>query len=74
MPILVENSPGTHTRPHPPSHDCSQEHSLDHWLEVYWMVEEDYLFSGDTLNGPNGPVMKKPIRSAVHHHKSALHR
>ena len=27
------------------SYDSSTECSLDHWLEVYWLVEEDYLFA-----------------------------
>lgn len=76
MSTLVEVTPRPHEKPHPLSHDCSHEHSLDHWLAVYWMVEEDYLFSQDTLNvpHPDAPHSKKPTRSAVHHHKSALRR
>jgi hypothetical protein len=25
--------------------DSGSECSLDHWLEVYWLVEEDYAFA-----------------------------
>lgn len=76
MPTLLEDAPHIQEKPRPLSHDCSHEHSLDHWLEVYWMVEEDYLFSEDTLNAPHPdePHLKKPIKSAGHHHKSALRR
>jgi hypothetical protein len=34
-------------KPHPCSYDSSDECSLDHWLEVYWLVEEEYLFAKD---------------------------
>jgi hypothetical protein len=27
------------------SHDSSEECSLNHWLEVYWLVEEEYWFA-----------------------------
>jgi hypothetical protein len=27
------------------SYDSSAECSLDHWLEVYWLVEEEYIFA-----------------------------
>lgn len=76
MPALIEDSPRVHSKPRPLSHDCSHEHSLEHWLDVYWMVEEDYLFSGDTLNTPHSddPHPKKPAKSAAHHHRSALPR
>jgi hypothetical protein len=29
----------------PASYDSSYECSLDHWLEVYWLVEEEYIFA-----------------------------
>ena len=32
-------------KPHPSSHDSGSECSLDHWLEVYWLVEEEYAFA-----------------------------
>jgi hypothetical protein len=49
MPTLLENAPQIQERqrPDPRSHDCSHEHSLEHWLEVYWLVEEEYLFAQD---------------------------
>ena len=36
-------------RPELNSFDSGNECSLDHWLEVYWLVEEDFAFakSGD---------------------------
>jgi hypothetical protein len=75
MPTLLEDVPRVGERPRPLSHDSSQEHSLDHWLEVYWMVEEDYLFSGmDQEHDTGGTIPKRPAKSAAHHHKSALHR
>jgi hypothetical protein len=30
--------------------DSSNECSLDHWLEVYWLVEEEYAFAKDTAS------------------------
>ena len=32
-------------RPELISYDSSHECSLDHWLEVYWLVEEEYRFA-----------------------------
>ncbi len=32
-------------RPELVSYDSSHECSLDHWLEVYWLVEEEYQFA-----------------------------
>jgi hypothetical protein len=32
-------------RPELISYDSSLECSLDHWLEVYWLVEEEYRFA-----------------------------
>jgi hypothetical protein len=32
-------------RPELISYDSSNECSLDHWLEVYWLVEEEYRFA-----------------------------
>ena len=31
-----------HNKPIVLSHDSSSECSLEHWLEVYWLVEEEY--------------------------------
>jgi hypothetical protein len=28
--------------------DSGNECSLDHWLEVYWLVEEEYVFAKDS--------------------------
>ena len=28
--------------------DSSNECSLDHWLEVYWLVEDEFVFAKDT--------------------------
>ncbi len=46
--------PHTHPqeKPHPASHDSSSECSLDHWLEVYWLVEEEYQFGKDADSEP----------------------
>lgn len=77
MPTLPQHAPHTQERPHPTSHDCGQEHSLDHWLEVYWLVEEDYLFAKDADREPHagGTEMKSaPAKSAAHHHRSAPRR
>lgn len=30
--------------------DSSNECSLDHWLEVYWLVEEEFAFAKDTAS------------------------
>jgi len=50
-------------RPHPLSYDSGQEHSLDHWLEVYWLVEEDYLFAKDADSEPH-TVESRPHKLA----------
>lgn len=36
------------SRPEILSYDCGDECSLDHWLEVYWLVEEEFEFARDT--------------------------
>jgi hypothetical protein len=72
MPTLLEHEPHIQERPHPSSHDCGQEHSLDHWLEVYWLVEEDYLFAQDADSEPHAPVTETrqhSPKSAVRHRK-----
>lgn len=38
----------TVSRPEILSYDCGDECSLDHWLEVYWLVEEEFEFARDT--------------------------
>jgi hypothetical protein len=38
----------TEEKPHPKSYDSSDECSLDHWLEVYWLVAEEYKFAKAT--------------------------
>jgi len=53
MPAVSDPIPHQQERPHPVSHDSGQEHSLDHWLEVYWLVEEDYLFAKDVDPEPH---------------------
>ncbi len=77
MPTVLEHEPHVQEKPQPLSHDCGQEHSLDHWLEVYWLVEEDYLFARDAdreahVDGTD--AKKHPAKSAAHHHRSALRR
>jgi len=72
MPTLIEHAPTIQEKPHPASHDCLQEHSLDHWLEVYWLVEEDYLFARDADREPHAhgtPTKKHSPKSAAHHHR-----
>ena len=75
MPTLLEqaeHTPHIQKRPHPSSHDCGPEHSLDHWLEVYWLVEEDYLFAKDADHEPHANPThtgKLPAKSAAHHHR-----
>ncbi len=34
--------------PKPASYDCGEECSLNHWLEVYWLVEDAYEFARNT--------------------------
>ncbi len=77
MPTVLESALHIQEKPHPSSHDCSDEHSLDHWLEVYWLVEEDYLFAKDADHEPHAEgtnTKKHPSKSAAHHHRSALRR
>jgi len=40
------------SRPEILSYDCGDECSLDHWLEVYWLVEEEFEFARDTDREP----------------------
>jgi hypothetical protein len=61
MPTSLEPVLPLQQRPHPSSHDSGNEHSLDHWLEVYWLVEEDYLFAKDTDAEPH-TVESRPHR------------
>lgn len=68
----LEHAPLTPEKPHPLSHDCSQEHSLDHWLEVHWLVEEDYLFAKDADQEPHadsGETTKHAAKSAARRHR-----
>lgn len=77
MPTLLEHAPQIQQKPHPSSHDCGPEHSLDHWLEVHWLVEEDYLFARDVDSEPHAghaETKKHPPKSAAHHHRSAPRR
>lgn len=34
-----------HEKPIVLSHDSGPECSLEHWLEVYWLVEEEYTLA-----------------------------
>jgi hypothetical protein len=52
-----------HEKPHPKSLDSGHEHSLDHWLEVYWLVEEDYAFAKDNDSEPH--ASDSPIHQAA---------
>lgn len=83
MPTFLDPVLHPQERPHPLSHDSGQEHSLDHWLEVYWLVEEDYLFAKDVDPEPHtveSRPHKQPAKSehsaknAAHHRRSAPHR
>ena len=83
MPTLFDPVLHPLEKPHPASHDSGQEHSLDHWLEVYWLVEEDYLFARDTDPEPHTTESRPhkypaksehPAKSAGPHRKSAPHR
>lgn len=38
----IENNPET---PQAPSHDCLYEFSLEHWMEVYLLVQEECLLA-----------------------------
>lgn len=40
------------SRPEILSYDCGDECSLDHWLEVYWLVEEEFEFARDADREP----------------------
>lgn len=75
MPTLLEPAHHIQEKPHPNSHDCGPEHSLDHWLEVYWLVEEDYLFAKDADREPLAVAThakKACTKSAAPHHRSTL--
>jgi hypothetical protein len=77
MPTLFDPALHPQHKPHPLSHDSGEEHSLGHWLEVYWLVEEDYLFAKDA--DAEAPMIdaqppKHAAKSAVPHRKSAPHR
>lgn len=39
--------PDVEARPTLSSYDSNDECSLDHWLEVYWLVEDEYIFAKD---------------------------
>lgn len=46
--LLIDDSAlrsHTEEKPKLSSYDSGSECSLDHWLEVYWLVEEEYLFA-----------------------------
>jgi hypothetical protein len=77
MPTILEHVPYIEEKPHPISHDCGPEHSLDHWLEVCWLVEEDYLFAKDADREPSAhgaDAKQHPAKSAAHRRRSALRR
>ncbi len=77
MPALMEHISGVPEKPHPSSHDSGHEHSLDHWLEVYWLVEEEYLFAKDADREPHAVETEPPkhaAKSAGPHRKAALRR
>lgn len=63
MPGVLEIVPNMHEKPHPKSLDSGHEHSLDHWLEVYWLVEEDYAFAKDNDSEPH--ASDSPIHQAA---------
>lgn len=62
MPTVLE-VPHMQEKPHPNSYDSAYENSLDHWLEVYWLVEEDYEFAKDADSEPH--VSESPIHEAL---------
>lgn len=37
----------TQEKPQLISYDSSDECSLDHWLEVHWLVTEEFIFAKD---------------------------
>jgi hypothetical protein len=51
MELLMEETSAliVEGRPVLTSHDSGDEHSLDHWLRVYWMVEEENPLAGEIL-------------------------
>jgi hypothetical protein len=53
MSTVLEIVPHMQEKPHLTSYDSAPEHSLDHWLEVYWLVEEDYVFAKDADAEPH---------------------
>jgi len=63
MPAILEVVPHKQEKPHPNSYDSGHEHSLDHWLEVYWLVEEDYVFAKNT--DPEPHVNESPLRDTL---------
>jgi hypothetical protein len=63
MSTVLEMIPHTQEKPHPNSYDSAQENSLDHWLEVYWLVEEDYVFAKDADSEPQ--VDEPTVREAL---------
>jgi hypothetical protein len=77
MPTPPEPVIYSPSKPHPASHDSSAEHSLDHWLEVYWLVEEEYLFAKDVDPEPHVVAThghERPAKNGARHRKSAPHR
>jgi len=60
MPILSEPIALVPKKPQLTSHDSGVECSLDHWLEVYCMVEEEYvlfqLTDAEALNTTVSPA------------------
>ncbi len=64
MPAILDPALHTQEKPHPISHDSGHEHSLDHWLEVYWLVEEDYVFAKDTDPEPHTAESRPHKQSA----------
>lgn len=64
MPTILDPVFHPQDMPHPASHDSGPEHSLDHWLEVYWLVEEDYLFAKDVDPEPHTVESRPPRKRA----------
>jgi hypothetical protein len=46
--LKLEEQLHSGTKPVLISLDSGNECSLDHWLEVYWLVEEEYVFARDS--------------------------
>jgi hypothetical protein len=68
MPAVLEIVPPLQEKPHPNSYDSGDEHSLDHWLEVYWLVEEDYIFAKNTDPEPHTVESRPHQRAAKSEH------